>query len=132
MTGIAVRYIVTDVDAAVAFYCDQLGFTVVMRPGPGFALLERGALRLMLNAPGTGGAGTTVADEVPAPGGWNRFQLQVQDLDAEVARLGAGGARLAGEIVEGKGGRQILVYDPSGNPVELFQPHPRDATARQS
>ncbi len=120
MGSVAIRYIVEDVDAAIAFYEGQLGFKVDMHPAPGFAALSRGDLRLLLNAPGAGGAGTAGAE--PRPGGWNRFQLEVDDLPALVARLQGEGTRLRGEIVEGMGGHQILIEDPSGNPIELFQP----------
>jgi predicted enzyme related to lactoylglutathione lyase len=111
---------VDDVDTAVGFYEEQLGFTVDMRPAPGFAALSKGELRLLVNEPGAGGAGTAGGAK-PAPGGWNRFQLEVDDLTAEVDRLRNVGARFRGEMVEGKGGRQILLEDPSGNPIELFQ-----------
>ncbi len=120
--SVSVRYIVHDVDAAVAFYRDGLGFSVDMHPGPGFAALSRGDLRLLLNAPGAGGAGT--AGGTPEPGGWNRFQIEVDDLDAEIERLGGLGARFRGDPVDGRGGRQVLAEDPSGNLVEVFQPHP--------
>ena len=128
MSDVSVRYIVDDVDAAVAFYRDRLGFEVRMQPGPGFAMLVRGGLRLLLNTPGGGGgAGQPMPDgSVPAPGGWNRFQLETDDLDASIASLR--GATFRNEIVQGRGGRQILVEDPSGNLVELFEPaeRPRD------
>jgi catechol 2,3-dioxygenase-like lactoylglutathione lyase family enzyme len=122
----SVRYIVDDVDAAVAFYTELLGFEVVMRPAPPFAMLERGDLRLLLNAPtGPGGAAQPMPDgRVPEPGGWSRFQLVVADLGAEVERLRAAGATFRNEIVEGMGGRQILLDDPAGNCVELFEPGP--------
>lgn len=120
MGSVAIRYIVDDVDTAIAFY-EQLGFTVDLHPAPGFAALSKGDLRLLLNEPGAGGAGTA-GGEKPAPGGWNRFQVEVDDLTAEVERLKSEGARFRGEMVEGKGGRQILLEDPSGNPIELFQP----------
>jgi catechol 2,3-dioxygenase-like lactoylglutathione lyase family enzyme len=121
---VSVRYIVNDVDEAIAFYRGHLGFTEVMHPAPTFAMLSRGDLRLNLNAPGgAGGAGQAMPDgRVPAPGGWNRFTLEVTDLDATVARLRAAGATFRNDIVNGMGGRQILIEDPSGNPVELFQP----------
>jgi catechol 2,3-dioxygenase-like lactoylglutathione lyase family enzyme len=122
--SVAVRYIVDDVDAAVEFYEQVLGFTVDMRPGPGFAALSRDGLRLLVNAPGAGGAGTA-GGEVPEPGGWNRFQLEVEDLSSEIERLRGLGARFRGDPVEGRGGRQILLEDPAGNPIELFEPYPQ-------
>jgi catechol 2,3-dioxygenase-like lactoylglutathione lyase family enzyme len=124
MTTVSVRYIVDDVDAAIGFYRDQLGFEVRMHPAPTFAMLARGDLRLLLSAPsGQGGGGQILPDgRRPEPGGWNRFSLEVPDLAAEVGRLRAAGARFRSEIVHGIGGDQVLVEDPSGNPVELFQP----------
>ena len=123
MDTVSVRYIVADVEAAVAFYCDLLGFEVDIHPAPGFARLSRGPLRLLLNMPGAGGAGkSTSRGETPAPGGWNRIQLEVADLEAEVDRLKAAGGRFRNEIVQGNGGKQILIEDPSGNPTELFEP----------
>lgn len=117
--AVSVRYIVDDVDAAIEFYRGWLGFEVDMRPAPGFARLSRGDLVLLLNAPGAGGAGRAGGD--PQPGGWNRFQIQTDDLDVLVADLQAAGASFRGDLVEGRGGRQILVEDPSGNVVELFE-----------
>jgi catechol 2,3-dioxygenase-like lactoylglutathione lyase family enzyme len=118
----AVRYIVEDASAAIPFY-ELLGFEVVMSPGPGFAMLDRGDLRLLLNAPGAGGAGQGAADGTPpAPGGWNRFQLVVGDLDAEVRRLTDGGVTFRSDVITAQAGRQIVADDPSGNPVELFEP----------
>jgi catechol 2,3-dioxygenase-like lactoylglutathione lyase family enzyme len=119
----SVRYIVNDVDAAVDFYRDRLGFAVDMHPAPGFAMLSRGDLRLLLNSPGGGGgAGQPMPDgTLPEPGGWNRIQIEVEDLEAEVEALRAAGASFRNEIVTGRGGRQILLEDPSGNLVELFQ-----------
>ena len=130
MRGVAtvsVRYFVDDVDTAIAFYRDLLGFEVVMHPAPPFAMLARGDLRLLLSAPGGGpGGGAAMPDgRLPEPGGWNRFQLEVEDLDAEVDRLRGAGATFRNEIVEGVGGRQILVDDPAGNCVELFEPGQR-------
>ena len=122
--AVSVRYFVDDVDTAIGFYTGLLGFDVVMHPAPPFAMLSRGDLRLLLSAPGGGpGGGAAMPDgRLPEPGGWNRFQIEVDDLDAEVERLRAGGASFRNEIVEGVGGRQILVDDPAGNCVELFEP----------
>lgn len=119
-----VRYIVHDVDAAIAFYCEQLGFREVMHPAPKFAMVARNDLRLALSAPAGGpGGGQPMPDgTLPAPGGWNRISLEVADLEADVDRLRAAGAVFRNDVVTGVGGKQILVDDPSGNPVELFQP----------
>jgi catechol 2,3-dioxygenase-like lactoylglutathione lyase family enzyme len=123
MTTVSVRYIVDDVDAAITFYRDQLGFDVVMHPAPSFGMLALGDLRLLLSAPsGEGGGGQAMPDgRQPEPGGWNRFQLQVSGLPAEVDRLRAAGVRFRNEIVHGVGGDQILAEDPSGNLIELFE-----------
>ncbi|NNC13835.1 VOC family protein [Planctomonas sp. JC2975] len=133
MPSVSVRYIVDDVDAAIGFYVDRLGFEVVMHPAPAFAMLAKGDLRLVLSAPNAqGGGGQAMPDgTVPAPGGWNRFALEVSDLGALVARLRADGVRTRNEIVEGIGGRQILIEDPSGNPVELFEPTIAEARLSQ-
>ena len=123
MTKVSVRYIVNDVDAAISFYTDMLGFKLGMHPAPGFASLSRGDLQLLLNQPGAGGAGQAMPDrQLPSPGGWNRIQIEVDDLEATVEKLRRAGARFRNDIVTGNGGKQILVDDPSGNPVELFQP----------
>jgi catechol 2,3-dioxygenase-like lactoylglutathione lyase family enzyme len=124
MATVSVRYIVDDVDAAIEFYCRELGFHEDMHPAPSFAMLSHGDLRLVLSAPGGGpGGGQAMPDgSLPHPGGWNRFQLEVDDIDATVARLREHGARFRNEIVTGVGGKQILVEDPAGNPIELFQP----------
>jgi catechol 2,3-dioxygenase-like lactoylglutathione lyase family enzyme len=128
MATVSVRYIVEDVGEAIEFYSRHLGFGVEFNPAPGFAALSRGDLRLLLNAPGAGGAGQAMPDgrkPEPEPGGWNRIQLEVQDLAGEVERMRDAGARFRNEIVVGRGGKQILLDDPSGNPVELFE-SPRD------
>jgi catechol 2,3-dioxygenase-like lactoylglutathione lyase family enzyme len=127
---VSVRYIVDDVDAAIEFYCGNLGFAEVMHPAPTFAMLSRGDLRLVLSAPGGGpGGGAAMPDgTLPAPGGWNRFQIEVSDLQSLVVQLRAAGARFRNEIVAGVGGKQILVEDPSGNPVELFEPTIQEAS----
>jgi catechol 2,3-dioxygenase-like lactoylglutathione lyase family enzyme len=123
MTTVSVRYITDDVDAAVAFYVERLGFNVEMQPGPGFAMLLRGNLRLLLNRPGAGGAGQPMPDgRRPEPGGWNRIQIEVSDLEREAEALRGAGASFRNDIVTGRGGSQILLEDPSGNPIELFQP----------
>jgi catechol 2,3-dioxygenase-like lactoylglutathione lyase family enzyme len=124
MTTVSVRYIVDDVDAALAFYRERLGFEEVMHPAPTFAMVKRGDLRLALSAPsGQGGGGQSMPDgRVPEPGGWNRFMLEVDDLDGLVASLREAGAHFRNDIVTGVGGRQVLLEDPAGNPVELFEP----------
>jgi catechol 2,3-dioxygenase-like lactoylglutathione lyase family enzyme len=129
MATVSVRYIVDDVDAAIDFYTTRLGFVVVMHPAPTFAMLTRGDLRLALSAPsGAAGGGQAMGDgTLPAPGGWNRFMLEVDDLDAMVAALRDAGVHLRNEIVAGVGGRQVLVEDPAGNPVELFEPTREEA-----
>jgi catechol 2,3-dioxygenase-like lactoylglutathione lyase family enzyme len=124
MDTASVRYIVNDVDEAIAFFTRHLGFRVEMHPAPAFAILARGALRLMLSAPvGPGGGAQAIPDgRRPEPGGWNRIQLQVSDIDAEVARLRAAGVGFRSGVITGVGAKQILLDDPSGNPVELFEP----------
>jgi len=124
MATVSVRYIVEDVDAASGFYCGQLGFHEEMHPAPTFAMLSRGDLRLVLSAAGGGpGGGQAMPDgTLPEAGGWNRFQLEVTDLAATVERLRRAGAKFRNEVVEGVGGKQILLEDPSGNPIELFEP----------
>ena len=123
ITESSVRYIVEDVDAAADFYTRHLQFEVVMKPGPGFAMLRRNGLRLLLNTPGGGGgAGQTLSDgSTPEPGGWNRFQLAVDDLDTTVDELRRAGVDFRGDTITGRGGKQALAVDPSGNFVELFE-----------
>jgi catechol 2,3-dioxygenase-like lactoylglutathione lyase family enzyme len=126
MATVSVRYIVDDVEEAIAFYTERLGFGVEFSPAPGFAVLSRGELRLLLNEPGAGGAGQPMPDgRKPEPGGWNRIQLEVDDLAGEVEVLRDTEAHFRNEIVGGRGGKQILLEDPSGNPIELFEP-PKD------
>jgi catechol 2,3-dioxygenase-like lactoylglutathione lyase family enzyme len=124
MATVSVRYIVDDVDAAIAFYTHELAFDEVMHPAPTFAMLSRGDLRLVLSAPGGGpGGGQAMPDgSLPEPGGWNRIQLEVPDLSATVETLREHGAKFRNEILTGVGGKQILVEDPAGNPIELFEP----------
>jgi catechol 2,3-dioxygenase-like lactoylglutathione lyase family enzyme len=133
MATVSVRYIVNDVDDAIGFYCGLLGFDEVIHPAPSFAMLERGDLRLVLSAPGGGpGGGAAMPDGMlPRPGGWNRFSLEVVDLDVLVESLRENGAHFRNDILEGVGGRQILVDDPSGNPVELFEPTIDEARLNQ-
>ncbi len=123
MATVSVRYIVDDVEAAIAFYTERLGFGVEFNPAPSFAVLSRGDLRLLLNEPGAGGAGQPMPDgRKPEPGGWNRIQLEVDDLAGEVESMRKAGAHFRNDIVGGRGGKQILLEDPSSNPIELFEP----------
>ena len=124
MATVSVRYIVDDVDSAIDFYCRHLGFKEEMHPAPTFAMLSRGDLRLVLSAPGgPGGGGQAMPDgRMPEPGGWNRFTLEVPDLVATVEALRREGVHFRNDVAAGVGGKQILVDDPSGNPVELFEP----------
>ena len=125
MTTVNVRYIVRDVTEAIAFYTEHLGFEVQMHPAPGFARLARGDLHLLLNAVGgSGGAAQAMPDgRRPEPGGWNRIQIEVPDLPTLVEQLRSRGAHFRNDIVSGNGGKQILLEDPSGNPIELFEPY---------
>jgi catechol 2,3-dioxygenase-like lactoylglutathione lyase family enzyme len=129
MATVQVRYIVNDVDVALAFYCQHLGFHEEMHPAPAFAMLSRGDLRLVLSAPNpSAGGGQPMPDGTSQqPGGWNRFSIEVSDLPATVERLRKAGAHFRNEIVTGVGGNQIIVNDPSGNPIELFEPKLREA-----
>lgn len=124
MPKVQVRYIVNDVDNSIAFYVRHLGFSEVMHPAPSFAMLERGELRLVLSRPNpSAGGGQPMLDGTPQePGGWNRFAIEVKDISTKVAELRNSGATFRSDIVTGVGGKQIIVEDPSGNPVELFEP----------
>jgi catechol 2,3-dioxygenase-like lactoylglutathione lyase family enzyme len=124
MATVSVRYIVDDVDVAIAFYCRHLGFEEQMHPAPTFAMLTRGDLRLVLSAPGGGpGGGQAMPDgTLPRPGGWNRFMIEVTDLASTMDRLRKAEVRLRSDLVTGVGGKQVVIDDPSGNPVELFEP----------
>jgi catechol 2,3-dioxygenase-like lactoylglutathione lyase family enzyme len=125
MATVQVRYIVNDVDAAVDFYCQHLGFTEQMRPAPIFAMLTRGDLRLVLSKPSgqnTGGGSELADGRTPEPGGWNRFTVEVDDIEAAVDRMRRAGVKFRGDIIRGTGGNQALAEDPSGNPIEIFQP----------
>ncbi len=125
MATVQIRYIVNDVDAAIAFYCQHLGFREVMHPAPSFAMLSRGDLRLVLSQPGRGpgGGGQAMPDgTLPEPGGWNRFTIEVSDLASTAERLRHAGVHFRNDIVTGVGGKQVLIDDPSGNPIELFEP----------
>jgi catechol 2,3-dioxygenase-like lactoylglutathione lyase family enzyme len=124
MATVQVRYIVHDVDVAIDFYTTHLGFRLEMHPAPPFAMLTRGDLRLVLSAPNPmGGGGQSLSDGTkPEPGGWNRFAIELDDLEATVQALRASGVHFRNEIVRGVGGKQIIVEDPSGNPIELFEP----------
>jgi catechol 2,3-dioxygenase-like lactoylglutathione lyase family enzyme len=124
MPSVSVQYIVDDVDAAIRFYVGRLGFTEVMHPAPSFAMLRRDELRLVLSKPGGGpGGGSALPDgTLPAPGGWNRFAIEVDDVERLYSELIADGVHARSPVIEGVGGRQVIVDDPSGNPVELFEP----------
>jgi len=121
---VQVRYIVNDVDAAIAFYCTHLGFVLQMHPAPAFAMLSRKELRLVLSAPNPsarGGQNLPSGDQ-QMPGGWNRFAIEVRDIEQTVDALRRAGIHFRNEIVRGIGAKQIILDDPSGNPVELFEP----------
>ena len=134
MATVSVRYIVNNVDAAIAFYCRHLGFREQMHPAPTFAMLTRGDLRLVLSAPGGGpGGGQAMPDgTLPTPGGWNRFAIEVADLTEMVTTLRAAGVHLRSGPITGVGGKQVVIDDPSGNPVELFEPTRDEARLNDS
>src|SRR5450755_3802953 len=133
MATVSVRYIVNDINAAIGFYTRHLGFSVRMHPNDMFAMLTRGDLRLVLSVPGSaGGGGQAMPDgTVPEPGGWNRFAVEVTDLTATITRLRGDGVRFRNDLVAGVGGRQIIAEDPSGNPIELFEPAMPEARLSQ-
>ena len=122
MSTASVRYMIDDVPAAIAFYTTHLGFTLEQDASPAFASVSRDGVRLLLSGKASSGRRAMPDGSQPVPGGWNRIQLQVPDLASEVARLREAGLRFRNEIITGPGGSQILLDDPSGNPVELFQP----------
>jgi catechol 2,3-dioxygenase-like lactoylglutathione lyase family enzyme len=134
MATVQVRYIVHNVDAAIVFYTKLLDFKLEMHPAPPFAMLSRGDLRLVLSAPNlAGGGGQAMPDGTePEPGGWNRFAIEVADLAGTVDALRKAGARFRNDIVTGVGGKQILLEDPSGNPIELFQPMVPEARLKKT
>ena len=119
---VSVRYLVDDVDTALAFYTEHFGFEVRTNFAPAFADVVRGNLRLLLSGPASSAARPMPDGSTPGPGGWNRIHLIVEDIAAEVERLRAAGLTFRNDVVTGPGGRQILLEDPSGNPIELFQP----------
>ena len=127
------RYIVDDVGEAIAFYTSHLGFTLEMHPAPEFAEISRGDMHIYLTQPNprSGGGAPTASGEQQTPGGWNRIHLVVENLDGQVAKLKAAGCRFRSEIIQGVGGKQILLEDPSGNPVELFEPTRPEARLSQ-
>ncbi len=122
MTNVSVRYIVEDVAASIEFYVTHLGFTLEQDARPAFASVTRESLRLLLSGPGSSGARAMPDGRHPAPGGWNRILLMVNDIESESIRLRTSGLNFRNEILKGVGGSQILLDDPSGNPIELFQP----------
>jgi catechol 2,3-dioxygenase-like lactoylglutathione lyase family enzyme len=133
MAAVQVRYIVNDIDAAIAFYTEQLGFELQMHPAPPFAMLSLGELRLVLSEPNpAGGGGQPMPDGTQQqPGGWNRFAIEVNDLATVVEKLRKSGTHFRNNIVTGVGGKQIIVEDPSGNPIELFEPTLPEARLNQ-
>ena len=120
--AINIRYIVNNVEEAIKFYTEKLGFVVDFHPAPGFAALTRDNLKLYLNQPGAGGAGQTLNDgSTPSPGGWNRFQIETSNIEKLMAELKTKGATFRSDIITGQGGKQLLLEDPSGNLIELFE-----------
>jgi catechol 2,3-dioxygenase-like lactoylglutathione lyase family enzyme len=134
MATVSIRYIVNDIDAAIGFYTGHLGFSVQLHPNDMFAMLTRGDLRLVLSVAGDApGGGQAMPDGTrPEPGGWNRFSIEFSDLAAAVAQLRRDGVRFRNDLVTGVGGTQIIAEDPSGNPVELFEPAIPEARLSQT
>lgn len=133
-TVVSVRYIVNKVDACVKFYTDVLGFEIMMHSPAGFAMLAKGNFHLLLNKPGAGGAGQSMPDgTIPSPGGWNRFQLEVENIESIVKGLREKSATFKNEIVTAPAGKQILLVDPAGNLIELFEStkRPTDSSSHQ-
>lgn len=126
MSAISVRYMIDDVPAAIQFYTGYFGFTLDLDASPAFASVSRDGVRLLLSGKASSGRRAMPDGREPVPGGWNRMQIQVDDLEAEVKRLRGAGLKFRNEIIKGPGGAQILLDDPSGNPVELFQPAAKD------
>jgi catechol 2,3-dioxygenase-like lactoylglutathione lyase family enzyme len=122
MSTISIRYMIDDVPAAIKFYTTHLGFTLQLDASPAFASVVRDGVRLLLSGKTSSGRRGMPDGREPVPGGWNRIQIQVDDLEAEVSRLREAGLKFRNDIIAGPGGSQILLDDPSGNPVELFQP----------
>ena len=121
-TTVSVRYIVNDVDSCVTFYTRLFGFDVIMHTPGDFAMLSKGNLHLLFNRPGAGGAGQTMSDgTVPTPGGWNRFQLEVDDIESVIKDLKSKNVKFRSELITARAGKQILLMDPSGNLIELFE-----------
>ncbi len=126
MSKVSIRYMIDDVPAAANFYTTHLGFTLEIDAAPAFASVSRDGVRLLLSGKASSGRQALPDGRQPIPGGWNRIQLEVEDLEAEVKRLQEAGLKFRNEIIKGPGGAQILLDDPSGNPVELFQPATRN------
>jgi catechol 2,3-dioxygenase-like lactoylglutathione lyase family enzyme len=122
MSKVSIRYMIDDVPVAIDFYTTHLGFALDLDASPAFASVSRDGVRLLLSGKTSSGRRTFPDGREPISGGWNRIQIQVEDLEAEVKRLRDAGLKFRNEIVKGPGGAQILLDDPSGNPVELFQP----------
>jgi catechol 2,3-dioxygenase-like lactoylglutathione lyase family enzyme len=117
-----IRYLVHDVESSIEFYTKHLGFSLVQKMGPAFAVIEKGDLQIWLSGPQASAARPMPDGRMPQPGGWNRFVIEVEDIESLVATLKADGMTFRNEIISGPGGKQILMEDLSGNPIEIFQP----------